>query len=135
MNDIRSISSTVDFEPRSIHWKGTEYHFFVRVLSAVVARKIRQSIFDKNSISMTKAQERPEHLVSACIYVPKGENDTREHVDFCDDDGQYHELVRAWTKKEVESMKEPLLVKLAEVCDEVNKTKLNDEEKEELGNA
>lgn len=134
MSDIRSISSAPEFEARSITWKGAEYHFFVRVLPAVTARKIRQSIFDKNNLSMIKAQERPELLVSNCIYVPARDTDTREVIDYTDDDGDSHELVKAWTKKEVEAMKEPLLVKLTEVCDEVNKTRLNDEDSDGLGN-
>lgn len=139
---LSDIAATPDFELSYIHWKGTELKFWCRVLTAKNAREIRELSIDKTTVNLIKAQQRSEHLVSACVYIdvdPDSET-TKPTIEFTDDEGEHHEVVRLWTVKECATIKDPLLQKIAKVCDEVNKTNMlfgdkNQEEEEELGNS
>lgn len=143
MNSITSIAGVPEFELQSVHWKGIEYKFWCRVLTAKQAREIRELSIDKSSVNLIKAQQRPEHLVSACVYIDSDpdKETTKPVVEFVDDDGEHHEVVKAWTIKECAAIKDPLIQKLSKICDEVNKTNLlfgrkeEEEAEEDLGNS
>lgn len=132
MKSLAALHNNLEFEPCSIHWKGSELHFWCKILSAKEHRQVTDYFSKDGSLDLSKYREQTDAFVSACVYLPKQDmpQTKRPAVDFVDDDGEQHELVQWVTKGEAGELKAALADKIKREIERVNSLKLD----EDLGN-
>lgn len=121
-----------EFQACSVHWKGTEFHFWCKVLSAREHRAVTDYFNKDGSLDLNKYREQSDFFISQCAYVPATDlpDTKRTTVTFTDDDGEQHEVVQWLTKAEAAELKAALADKIKTEIEKVNRLKVD----EELGN-
>jgi hypothetical protein len=126
MQSITSITTaSAEFELCKIHWKGTEFAFWCKVLSAKEHRRATDYFSKDGTLDLSKYREQADAFVSMCVYVPASDapDSKRPTITFTDDDGEEHE-VRQWLSKgEAGELKAALLDKIRTEVEKVNQLK------------
>jgi hypothetical protein len=126
MQSITSITATApEFELCNVHWKGTEFSFWCKVLSAKEHRQATDYFSKDGTLDLGKYREQADAFVSMCVYVPAVDlpDSKRPTVSFTDSDGEQHE-VRQWLSKgEAGELKAALLDKLRTEVEKINRLK------------
>lgn len=130
MQSITSISKAApEFELCTVHWKGTEFSFWCKVLSAKEHRTATDYFSKDGQLDLSKYREQADAFVSMCVYVPASDlpDSKRPTVTFTDSDGEQHE-VRQWlSKAEAGELKAALLDKIRTEVETINRLKSEDE--------
>lgn len=134
MTSIANLNANdYQFEPCSITWKGQEFSFWSKVLSAAEHRKVTDYFDKTGSLDLSKYREMADQMIAACVYVPsEALPDTKkQRIEFTDDDGDTHELVKWISPTEASGLKAALQQKIKSEVERVNR--LTEEDQKELG--
>lgn len=132
MKSLATLNNTPEFEICSVHWKGTEFSFWCKVLTAKEHRHVTDYFSKDGNVDLSKYREQADAFVSSCVYVDASSmpDSKRPVIEFTDSDGEKHE-VRQWLSKgEAGELKAALLDKIRTAVEKVNSLK----QPEELGN-
>lgn len=130
MQSLTKITTNApEFQMCSVHWKGTEFSFWCKVLSAKEHRAVTDYFNKDGSLDLNKYREQSDFFISQCVYVPATDlpDTKRPTVTFEDDDGEVHEVVQWLTKAEAAELKAALSDKIKVAVETVNRLKVDDE--------
>lgn len=121
-----------EFQVCNVHWKGSEFSFWCKVLSAKEHRAVTDYFNKDGTLDLNKYREQSDFFISQCVYVPASDlpDSKRPTVAFEDDDGEMHEVVQWVTKAEAAELKAALADKIKTAIEQINRLKVD----EELGN-
>lgn len=125
MKSIASLShNQPEFELCTIHWKGTEFSFWCKVLTAKEHRQATDYFSKDGNLDLAKYREQADAFVSMCVYVDAASVEAkRPTVEFTDSDGESHEVKQWLTKSEAGELKAALLDKIRTEVEKVNRLK------------
>lgn len=130
MQSIAALNhNATEFELCSVHWKGTEFTFWCKVLSAKEHRQATDYFSKDGNLDLAKYREQADAFVSMCVYVEAAAlpDSKRPVVEFVDSDGEAHE-VRQWlSKAEAGELKAALLDKIRTEVERINRLKVEED--------
>ena len=129
MKSLANITNAPEFQPCSIHWKGTEFSFWCKVLSAKEHRTVTDYFTREGNLDLSKYREQSDAFISVCAYLPADHmpDSKRPRIEFVDDDGEAHEVVQWVTKAEAAELKASLADKIKTEIEKVNRLKSDDD--------